>query len=74
MRERTSGERWSLDGYTREPMGRLPIDLVPTAAARKLVSPTLGGEPDKLGVRSHAGLGLYEIVVILNGLDADVEI
>ena len=36
--------------------------------------PALGGESHELGVRSHAGLGLDEIVIVLNGLDADVEI
>jgi hypothetical protein len=35
---------------------------------------TLRSKSHKLGVRSHAGLGLDQIVIVLNGLDADVEI
>jgi putative effector of murein hydrolase len=34
----------------------------------------LSGKADKLGIRSYAGLGLYEIVIILDGLHAEIEI
>lgn len=33
----------------------------------------LSGETDQLGIRSHAGLRLDEIVIILHGLHAEVE-
>jgi hypothetical protein len=36
--------------------------------------PAFGGKADKLGVRSHPGLGLDEIVIVLNGLHAEIEI
>lgn len=36
--------------------------------------PAFGGKPDELGIRSHAGLGLYEIMIVLNGLYAEIEI
>jgi hypothetical protein len=36
--------------------------------------PAFSGKPDELGIRSHAGLGLYEIVIILNSLHAEIEI
>jgi hypothetical protein len=34
----------------------------------------LGGKADQLGVGSHPGLGLDEIVIILDCLDAEIEI
>lgn len=36
--------------------------------------PAFSGKPDKLGVRLHARPGLYEIVIILNSLHAEIEI
>lgn len=36
--------------------------------------PAFSGKPDELGIRSHAGLGLDEIVIILNSLHAEIEI
>jgi hypothetical protein len=35
--------------------------------------PAFSGKPDELGIRSHAGLGLDEIVIILNSLHAEIE-
>jgi hypothetical protein len=36
--------------------------------------PAFSSKPEELGVRSHAGLGLYEIVIILDSLHAEIEI
>lgn len=42
--------------------------------ALQIGQPALSGKADKLGIRSHAGLGLYEIVIILDGLHTEIEI
>ena len=40
----------------------------------KAGQPALHGQADKLRVRSHAGLGLDQIMVVLHGLDAEIEV
>jgi hypothetical protein len=42
--------------------------------ALQIGQPALSGEPHKLGIRSHAGLGPDEIVIILDGLHAEIEV
>ena len=42
--------------------------------ALQIGQPAFSGKPDKLGIRSRAGLGLYEIVIVLNSLHAEIEI
>jgi hypothetical protein len=36
--------------------------------------PAFGGKVDQLGIGPQAGLGLDEIVIVLNGLRAEIEI
>jgi hypothetical protein len=62
-----ANRHWPLLAQSGQPRKRAGRGL-------QIGQPALGGKADKLGIRSHAGLGLYEIVIILDGLHAEIEI
>jgi hypothetical protein len=81
LRSRPGGQLPQRVGMVRlEPDALRPLMSVPMSfpdfgdRGLQIGQPALCGKADKLGIRLHAGLGLDEIVIILHGLDAEIEI
>src|SRR6266545_5199043 len=49
-------------------------DRKPPGLRLQAGQPALDGKADKLRIGSHARLGLYEVVIVLHGLDAEIEV